>query len=534
MNTRFFPAIRRIMPVAIGRKVLFSGLAMMVVMTACTKKDYPENLSIIPKESSLVACINLKTLVEKADLGNLEKSIAYKSLEEGLFSSQPALRKIAEDPTKSGIKFSEAFLFLTGGGQTGASFELKSASQFEAALQAIATEANTTLVIHSETGCHYTLLSENDQLSLVWDKQKALLIMSKMTQDEAVALFNTPQDSGILTVSDFVAFYRQKKDLSLWIRNDKATGSLNALLKTPVSGAEKAGTELLKGTFTHVSIEFKTGEIACTSETTPVEQAKKVNTQYVRTPPDNNLLSYFPQKTYLMGHLSLNLPAIIQQLSKSGKDTTALKSAGIYRAAEALDGNLAFSVFDFAEGMIPLPRFILAAGVKDPSIYTDLLTLIPPMVQQRQTGSYTTISFGDIAVYLAQNKQYLMATNDEAMMQSFVANRPQKVSLLDATPISTSRDSPASFYFNLDLSTYPPAILNLLGSFTGSSNALAGNDNGNGNEDPKIKDLFFMKDMLLAYHPETATGELTFHLKDTRRNSLAVILQKASEWAASN
>ena len=363
-------------------------LAAAIVMTSCSKKEYPDNLTFIPKESSLVACVDLKTMAEKADMKELKKSATFKSLSQEVFADQPALKAILDDPCKSGVKFKQVFLFLTGTKHVGVTLELDDASDFESMLKKIAEQANITLDVQKEADCKYVTMPENDSTLLVWDKHKALL-MANTPKDEAIKIFTTPKESSIVTVKDFADAYKQKKDLFLWTKNDSASGSLGALLQIPAMEAE---TDLMKGTFSHVNIEFKEGEVACTTETTPVELAKKLDAQYIKAHPNNDLLKYFPKTAFLMGRLALNMPAVVQSLSKS-KDYKDFMTPDNQKALDSFDGDLAFSLFNFTNGVIPAPQLAIVASVKDKSLYDYILKQLPAMVEKKTTGAYLTITF---------------------------------------------------------------------------------------------------------------------------------------------
>ena len=199
--------------------------------------------------------------------------------------------------------------------------------------------------------------------------------MANTPKEQAIKIFATPKESAIVTVKDFADAYKQKKDLFLWTKNDGVTSSIGTLLQIPAMGAE---TELMKGTFTHVNVEFKEGEVLCTSETTPVELAKKLDAKYLNARPDNDLLKYFPGTAFLMGRLALNMPAITQYLTHSN-DYKEYMTPENRKALDSFSGDVALSVFNFTTGVIPTPQLAVVAGVKDQSLYNYILNQLPAM-----------------------------------------------------------------------------------------------------------------------------------------------------------
>ncbi|MDP4203632.1 MAG: DUF4836 family protein [Bacteroidota bacterium] len=489
-------------------------LTTALVISSCSKKEYPDNLTFIPKESSLVACIDLKALAEKADMKELKKSATFKSLSQEVFSDQPALKAILDDPSKSGVKFKQVFMFLTGTKNVGVTLELDDASDFESMLKKLAEQAGIALDVKKESDCNYVTMPQNDSTLLVWDKHKALLV-ANTPKDQAIKIFTTPKESSIVMVKDFADAYKQKKDLFLWTKNDSASSSLGALLQLPVMAAE---TELMKGTFTHVNLEFKDGEVVCTSETTPLDLAKKLDARYISAHPDDNILRYFPKTAFLMGRVALKMPAIAQYLSTS-KDNKAFANADNLRVINSLNGDVVFSVFNFANGVLPVPQLAVAATVKDKSLYDYILKQLPAMVQKKNTGAYLTLTLDPYVFYLAQKGNLLMVANSEDAIKSFAEGKPQPVSLLDASPVANIKGCPGVFYLNLDPDNYPQAIMSLLDTFGGGAGS-------------KFKTMLFLKDLQGTYDPNTAQGKVVLRLKDNKKNSLAVILQKADELVA--
>jgi predicted protein tyrosine phosphatase len=506
--------MRPVFSAGIRQMFALTLLCAAVVMTSCSKKEYPDNLTIIPKESSLVACIDLKALAEKADMKAQRKSATFKSLSQEVFADQPALKAILDDPSKSGVAFKQVFLFLSGTKNVGVTLELDDASDFESMLKKIAEQSGIAFEVQKEGDCNYVTVPQNDSTLLVWDKHKALL-MANTPKEQAIKIFTTPKESGIVTVKDFADGYKQKKDLFLWTKNDGVSGSIGALMQIPVMEAEG---DLLKGTFSHVNVEFKEGEVLCTSETTPVELAKKLDAKYLNARPNNDLLKYFPQTAFLMGRLALNMSAIAQYLAQSN-DYKTYMTPDNQKVFNSLGGDMVFSVFNFTTGVIPTPQLAVVASVKDRSLYDYILKQLPPMVEKKTTGVYLTVKFDQYAFYLAQKGNLLMAANSEDAIKGFVAGQPQPLNMMQSSPVAGLNASPGAFYLNLDPDSYPPAIMSLLDTFGGGAGS-------------KFKSMLFLKDIQGTYDPTTAQGKVVLRLKDNSKNSLAVILQKADELIA--
>ena len=94
----------------------------------------------------------------------------------------------------------------------GVTLELDDASDFESMLKKIAEQSGISLEVQKGDDCKYVTMPQNDSTLLVWDKHKALL-MANTPKEQAIKIFATPKESGIVAMKDFADAYKQKKDL---------------------------------------------------------------------------------------------------------------------------------------------------------------------------------------------------------------------------------------------------------------------------------------------------------------------------------
>ena len=514
--------MKRIFSSSLRQATFLLMVIAAVAISSCSKGDYPKNLTIIPKESSLVASFDIEKLAKKADIKELKKSATFTSLSKEILPNQPTFKAILDDPSKSGVAFKQVFVFLLNKNNVGITFALNDASAFEKMVQEVAKGENQKITIQSAGDYKYVVLSSTDDgiikevdtlvtinqnKILIWDKDKALFL-SNTPKDAALKLFGTAKDASIVTDKDFKDFYSDKKEIALWMKNEAIYGSLSELSQNPIM---KAQGDLMKDTYSHYNIEFNEGEVAMTTQVTPLKAAKKIAEQYTKAKPDNAMLKYFPGKSFMLGKWAVNVPEIVKLFTKD-KQVAAQLTPENQKIINSLEGDFVFSLIDFADAGMPMPQAAIAATVKDKTIYDLLVNQAFGSSTKRDCGGYMAVSIQVYTVFIAQKGNILMVANKEDVVKSFVAGKPLDNNLTKSS-LKGVEDTPGYFYLNLDIDTYPSSLIGLLDNFGAGAGT-------------KFKESMFFKDLEGKYDAGKCTSSAVLRLKDTKGNSLAVILKK--------
>jgi hypothetical protein len=492
------------------RSALLFAMIGMLIFCSCKKEKTPVNLTMIPRESSMVISLDLEALAKKANMADFRKTELYKNISQELGSKQQTLKLIWDDPEKSGIKFKKAFIFATDSANAGLTLELKSASDFESMITRFAKEENLTLAVQKGAGCKYVVLPGNDSSSVIWDDNKALCVMHTPT-GEALRMFGTTPESGILSNKDFASFYEKRKEVACWVSVDRLYKMAGSKLSNPLLTAE---SDMLKGINYHINAEFKEGSVEMTCEMTPHDQAGKLVKSFISTPNDE-MLKYIPGKSYLLAKMSVNMKALIALLSKDKNAFEKLPPETL-SVVNSLKGSFAFNLFNFADAGMPMPQFVMAATVNDQSIYNLLTKKALAENKLHQFNGYAGITEIIYSYYIAQKGNLLMASNSEDVIKNFAAGKPIENNLLNSEHKAVE-NTPAYFYMNLDLDTYPSSLVALLDQL-GSGTAA------------KFRSIMFFKDMECSYINGATTSKCVLRLKETKGNSLAVILKNINSF----
>lgn len=153
-------------------KRIVAPLMLMLLFIACSRSKYPDNLMMIPENASLVACIDVKQLIDKSALSSFKSSRIIALMSQSALDGSPMLKALIDDPTKSGIDFKTMYVFLLNPHQIGITFPLRSASSFEKTVLSLEKEEQHPVTIQTISSCKYIFFSEQDSTVLVWDHHK--------------------------------------------------------------------------------------------------------------------------------------------------------------------------------------------------------------------------------------------------------------------------------------------------------------------------------------------------------------------------
>ncbi len=470
-------------------------LALCTLLTVSCSKKESEALSVIPKESPLVVTFDFKAIAEKADL---KDSKTINKITQDL-SNDPTLKNILENPQKSGVDFDEIFLFVTKDMKPALSCKLKKASDFTKTIEQILKEEGVSASVKKENGVSFVSPDENS--TLVWDAHKALFVIQGASK-EALALFATTKENSILNNPDFTDFYKNKTDLSCWINNEKII-DLSNTFTNEISVYTPEMAEVLKGTYSHINLEFNKGNITIISQTTPMEAAKKMDQLYY-IPTNVELLSFFPTESYLLFSGSFNIPAIMKLIQMPNEAPQEFD-----KVINSLQGNFVGSLYDLTEGKTPL--FAVGATVSDHKVYDLVMQQISMMsVPKQEKTGYTMFGIDQYQIFLAQQGNKLILSSSESLIKNFVKNKPVRKNLSNSSEFKPVKTDPAYFYMNLDIDSYPQWIKGML------MYALPPG---------QMEVLNLLKDIKTTYDSQTATSKLVLQLKKSRENSLAAIIK---------
>jgi len=229
------------------KQKLWGGISVAAVATVGTLyftgffRD-SESITIIPKDAFFVGVMNLSDLNDKADLEDFKDSDYYEVLEEIGY-----IGELAEDPSKMGLDLSSD-IFVFGIERDGIyiamAMDMDDQDEFKTFLEELNDETSfvNDFEMNEGEGYSYILLDEGGDYAyeysnrsrrnrdlyysgiLAWDGNKALVLSnSDGRSDESdlndivEELWNLESGDRISSSDNFMTFYEEKKDVSLWM-----------------------------------------------------------------------------------------------------------------------------------------------------------------------------------------------------------------------------------------------------------------------------------------------------------------------------
>ena len=486
-------------------KKIVALLMLILLFTACSRNKYPDNLTMIPANASLVACIDVKQLIEKSALSSFKSSRTVTLMSQSALDGSPMLKALIDDPTKSGIAFKTMFVFLLNPHQIGVTFPLRSASSFEKTVLSLEKEEQHPVTIHTESTCKYIFFSEQDSTVLAWDHHKALVMMHSTPQN-ACSVFVTTQDHSIISNKDFVQFYQQRGDIACW-------AALHELTMWKFMEEQSSSLPVMTNEYLHANLFFRRGSIEGKVNFSGKNVSTKGQQVMVKQTKNASLITNMPATPYLLAKVSIRPEVIYPYLASFGGSSSSYD-----KLLHAWSGDAAFSFFGFANGGFPVPQMALVATLQDQKGYDALLNGLLKQFPKRSMDGYTLITIQPFMLYTAFEGQTMMVTTDKMLISEFAAHRVPEHHVEPSAWNGDVRD-PLFLYVNLDLENYPEELTEFADSFS------------NGMLDAVKQDLIF-KDLIASYNPSINKASFELRLKDTTQNSLHVLLQKVDEAVA--
>ena len=533
-------------------------LSFIVVLTiigmlfSCSKDSGVKNM--VPKTASMVLLVDGKTLSEKSGIDNITETKTFQKVLHSLTGKELAsfqkFESFFKDSEKSGLNLkSEMVMFMNASKENEKQavflMNISDVTKFETFIQTIMKESGDNSKIKEGEGLKYLLIEEegSDLPMLVWDKKVAMFFTcdkrESLTIKNAATFYNLKKENTIGSVDAFDSFYKNKKDISLYIEY----GSLMKLINPMYSTIMQTQMNMnMDGTTAELHLNFEKGKvIADIYQHQGKEMEKTVkNYKIMLDKFDTELLKVLPKKSYanisfafnfneyyklMKGIYAANPMISIDQIEQSAKATLGMS---IEEALNTIHGEMIFNIHDFAvkdiknpvlewdNTAVPtiksvVPMFSALIKMNDSKAYDKLMALYGGMLTKK--GNYYVIN--DViseSMYLGLANNILVLTNDESILKNIESGNVSGGSLFDTEIASNLKKFPTYGFMQFDMNEYPAGVISFLEESTGD-------------------DFPFYKNLLNSYksvefRPENSTHsiiELT--LKDNSQNSLNVILK---------
>ena len=530
------------------KKALSIALVLSIIFFAsCTKKD--ESLRHLPKTANVVFTFIPSQLQAKSGISNIAETKAYKSFVENLNGEDSEhfskFNYIFNDSEESGIDLNKSVFFFRnsqykGFNQSlGVNFHLSDSKKFQEMLEKIIENKADSVEIIEENGIHFLMKKRKEAKHiLVWNNETAIAINqikgrshNKYLKEFSTNLINQKIGNSLANNEDFLNFYAQRKDISLWVGSDFLENLIPNEYRTIV---QMQSPVKLKGIGYHFYTDFQNGKAVMESELILPKDLKNLIEDYkvVKENFDERMLDIIPQSSLFNLSFAINPYEFYRMIKKlyaerqidtKGMEQMLEASTNIKleKVLKAFSGEVIINVHDVKLVMEdnkydttanPITHYdtkfmyTIAVKLDDEEVYNWALDLFDEN-EIEMTDGYYTISENDGNNYIAMVNNYILLTNDKDVINNFTTNKKLKPSLADSDIGNHLKKYPVYARINMDYSSYSPDIKNFL--------------------DTTYNDEFHIKKKLseMRYEPENSyKASVTFEFMDKKTNSLKQVL----------
>ena len=516
------------------KKSIFLLLAGVLVLTSCKDEKANLQLSAIPSDAFFVVAIENQKMVKKGGLGNLSDYKFFQKLQDEMKNDiNPAVQEIVDElmknPKSSGLDTEKAYIYgsvVEDGIYCVFNYKMDNQSAFEKKVKELFESQNKPLPEVENLG-GVKLISHGDKFVVAWNEDLLLLFIGERSSLDYKSFFEIPADKSIMSVADFATFQKEPYDIACWMAY---SDFLTIFEKIGSDITMPAYMQEFADTYFHGYVNFNDGEIRATGKMSPQSKVDDFNKKYPIIKKDINtvLLEDFPDKSYFLTSMSVNWDEYFKLFSENMAQMG--KMQGMMDAYEEIlsnptaktildifDGDLVFSLYNFAQGPFPIPLAGLSFTLKNESDFDRFLGLFPQNMLTKNGDYYVMATPFMVTLNIACKDKRVLITDDADAVASFVG-KGFSSNLKNSEMANELKKSPVFFYMNLDLETYPESLKALIAAYS-TSEINAG-----------LKVLEPMKDV--SYYA-TEKSEIVFSLKfkDSKQNSLKTLLKSVDNLA---
>lgn len=293
----------------------------------------------IPKDSTAVARLDLKSLSEKAEISKWNELKMFKNIETSSIGSElKVIGKICQTPETSGIDFKKcvyAFFGEANEGYQGVVLGLNDSERFASIIKSL----DASIVVQNNKDYSMAMLSPNETV-VIWDNNVAMFYSRKCTDLEnyAISIFNQDGAASMLDNKAFMEFDSNDEELAFYF---SASLSNSRYFKNHASQLSK-----LNGL--GVFCSFEKNDLIVDARFYGNEGIEDSELEFFNDENlSDNINGFLGQKRsigFLAGNLNLKNILEVANLSKMLFGNSVLSNADVI---EAFSGEVLFAINDY-------------------------------------------------------------------------------------------------------------------------------------------------------------------------------------------
>lgn len=488
------------------KQLLLVFTAVMLLFTSCkTAKTSLDMALSIPDDAVFVATFNNKQIIEKGELNKFKEFNLYGIFRKEIARESDKLATMFDEfisnTRTSGLNLDQSYIYGVGKGGKNPSFKvvfmfkMDDVKTFEGKLKELMSAGGGGE--EPANRGNYRHLNLGYDGNIVWNDNMLYVVVGDYNWDDEdnVTDYNylfTENPKNIMANADFALLASKQHDVSFWASYSKFVDMMGGASGLSTAAFRNMMVVDITNMNLHASLNFNKGEAKLAANVTPREKVEEMLKQYkvVKSNFDNDLLKYFPEQSFTVMKMSVNVQeyirllkdqaAKIAQVSREqyreryGDDddyyydpmeemNEILENKSFKIISEGLEGDAVLSLYGFQQGMIPMPLASLVFNVKDKNVFDEIVSLLPEEVLRKQNDYYAIMSGPMSFGFLAFKDNKIFATTEEEALKNFLAKGYDK----NLGHSALAKDLKSDIFLwnvNIDLDAYPEHIKLMLQS----------------------------------------------------------------------
>lgn len=473
-------------------------ISFCFVFIGCSKNDSYKNS--IPQNAQIVLSVNLKSLFDKAGLKEFQETNFYQELINSLppdFENKDFFEKIMKDPEISGIDFEkDAFLFrIDDKDITCFLLKLKSYSKFQDFFKEISKDKKVTI---EETDDYYYFQASKENI-LAWDNEKLIFINTdKRKYRDSLQIYlskymKSDQNNSIFSDNDFSEFYKNKKDINLWIsldfnqtKDNYDQSKFDSLLSS----------DIMKGSKFYLNLEFTNSEIIVTGKTVVSENlSKKFDfSSAMKDGLSDNIMKTAPLKSLGIISFAVNLSKYIeiigQLIGTNILDSPLNETMKVSNLTDLFSGEFVLCLNDFSKKITSVnytffndfgtenfydtsyvPVFSLFALMKDTTQLSKIISSLKIPFEYKDNYYILNIDEND-RVYFGFKNNVMVLTFNKEYLDKLLLAQTESDALINHKFSKSFKNNPTAIFIDINYKNFSEGTNGFLSKIFGNYNAV--------------------------------------------------------------
>jgi len=447
---------------------IITVLIAALFAVSCSNK-VPETVHSIPDHAFLVASMHPEQIYEKGQLASME-SITSRI-------DNDFMKSIVDDPMKSGIDISQYVFvfvyFIDDNPVIGTTAVIKDEGKFRAMVDEVLDEGDIKIIEHKG----YSMITPaGGEAAMAWNGEQVIFLASpdvEMSdtewQEELVSLYSLEKEAAVTSIVDFNDFTGKMKDINVWATGDEIQKLMAKIV--PDADMDFQFPVDLANNYSQTFMEFADGAMYVTAETHFSDDVTKaaetfmvakdeLNSDLLELAPGNDLLmamAFSVELDKMVDMMKNFTPPEMDSVSGKVEQMTGVPGKEIL---ESLNGDFVIAVNGAKEGASIPVEVLIGIGLEDESLQQKLMGTVDNMADVQQDGDFFMINANGVEIYSGIVNSVWVITNTPGYKDAVTGNGLDKT--LNDSKFSDFANGSMGMYMNLDLTTYPAALQNMM------------------------------------------------------------------------